>query len=168
MSGSKDNRHNPCKLSHDALFLSLKLNHGLVLTGWWAHPNCKLVLNCVGSPRCSLRQKLQDGNRISPLLHWLTWERNWVRTHRSVSWHVVDCVGSLFSQEQWLYSPLSMTHEKLPRTGTACRKCTPGVRRLAWKMYVSCWSKFPLQSAHWFESPRLSNMSNRLFVTAVK
>jgi hypothetical protein len=168
MSGSKDNRRNPCKLSHDALFLRLKLNHGLVLTGWWAHPNCNLVFNCAGSPRCSLRQKLQDGNRISPLLHWLAPERNWIWTHKSISWRAVNCVGSLFSQEQWLYSPLSVTREKLPCTGTARRKHTPNVRRLAWEMYVSCWSDFLLQGVHWFESLWLSNMSNRLFVAAIK
>jgi hypothetical protein len=31
-------------------------------------------------------------------------------------------------------------------------------------MCVACWSGFPLQGVHRFESPRLSNMSNRLFV----
>jgi hypothetical protein len=35
------------------------------------------------------------------LLHWLAWERNWVRTHGSVSRYAVDCVGSPFSREQW-------------------------------------------------------------------
>jgi hypothetical protein len=29
---------------------------------------------------------------------------------------------------------------------------------------VVCWSGFPLQGVHRFESPRLSDMSNRLFV----
>jgi hypothetical protein len=44
----------------------LKLSHGLVSTGWRAHPNCNLVLNCSGSSRRFLRQKLQDGNHIPP------------------------------------------------------------------------------------------------------
>jgi hypothetical protein len=58
--------------------------------------------------------------------------------------------------------------ERLPHMGTACRKCTSGIRGLAWKVYVSCWSGFPLQGVQRFESPRLSDMSNRLFVAAIK
>jgi hypothetical protein len=38
---------------------------------------------------------------LSLLLHWLAWERNQVRTCRSVSRHTVDCFGSPFSWEQW-------------------------------------------------------------------
>jgi hypothetical protein len=45
--------------------LCANLSHMLVLTGWWAHPNCDLVLNCAGSSRRFLRQKLQDGKCIS-------------------------------------------------------------------------------------------------------
>jgi hypothetical protein len=37
----------------------------LASTGWWAPPNWNLVLNCAGFPRRLLRQKLQDGKRIS-------------------------------------------------------------------------------------------------------
>jgi hypothetical protein len=43
----------------------------------------------------------------------------------------VDCVGSPSSREQWAYSTLSMTRERLPRTGTARRKRTRGIRGLA-------------------------------------
>jgi hypothetical protein len=49
--------------------------------------------------------------------------------------------------------------------GDRRRKRTLGVRGLAWEAYVSCWSGFPLQGVHRFESPRLLDMSNRLFVT---
>jgi hypothetical protein len=35
------------------------------------------------------------------LLHWLAWERNWVRTSGSVDRRAGDCVESPFSQEQW-------------------------------------------------------------------
>jgi hypothetical protein len=77
---------------------------------------------------------------------------------------VVDCVGSPSSWEQWACSTLSMTRERLPRTGTAHRKCTPGVRGPAWEAYVACWSGFPLHGVHQFELSRLSDMSNRLFV----
>jgi hypothetical protein len=33
---------------------------------------------------------------LSPLLHWLARERNWVRTHGSVGQYAVDVSGSLF------------------------------------------------------------------------
>jgi hypothetical protein len=38
---------------------------------------------------------------LSLLLHWLAWERIWVRTHGLVSRRAVDYVGSTFSREQW-------------------------------------------------------------------
>jgi hypothetical protein len=34
--------------------------------------------------------------------------------------------------------------ERLSRTGTACRKRTPGLRGLEWEAYVACWSGFAL------------------------
>jgi hypothetical protein len=92
---------------------------------------------------------------LSILLHWLAWKRNWVRTHGSVSRRAMDYVRS---------PNLSMTRERLPRTGTAHRKHTPGVCGLAWEAYVSCWLDFLQHGVHRFESPQLSNMSNRLFV----
>jgi hypothetical protein len=52
-------------VSYDPNSSCVKLSRGLVLTGWRAHPNCNIVLNCAGSPRRFLRQKLQDGMRIS-------------------------------------------------------------------------------------------------------
>jgi hypothetical protein len=78
--------------------------------------------------------------------------------------HAVDCVGSPSSQEQWACSTLSMTRERLPRTGTTHRKRTPGIRGLAWEAYVTCCSGFALHGVHRFESPQLSDMSNCLFV----
>jgi hypothetical protein len=58
-------------------------------------------------------------------------------------------------------------NERLPQTGTARRKRTPDVRRLKWEAYVTRWLGFPLQGVHRFESPRLLDMSNRLFVTVI-
>jgi hypothetical protein len=46
---------------------------------------------------------------LPPLLYWLAQERNWVRTHGSVSQRAVNYVGSPFSQEQWPYPTLLMT-----------------------------------------------------------
>jgi hypothetical protein len=57
--------------------------------------------------------------------------------------------------------------ERLSRMGTAHRKRTPGVRGLEREAYVVCWSGFTLQGIHRFESPRLSDMSNRLFVAVI-
>jgi hypothetical protein len=71
----------------------------------------------------------------------------WIGQRRAV-----DCVGSPSSREQWAYSTLLMTRERLPHTGTARRKRTSGVRGLAWEAYVMCWSGFPLQGVHRFES----------------
>jgi hypothetical protein len=77
-------------------------------------------------------------------------------------------VGITFSREQCIRPTLLMTRERLPHMGTAYRKRTLGVRGLAWEAYVLCWSGFLLQGVHRFESPRLSDMSNRLFVAAIK
>jgi hypothetical protein len=46
---------------------------------------------------------------LLPLLQWLAQERNWVRTHRSVSRRAVDYIGSPFSWEQSPCSTLLMT-----------------------------------------------------------
>jgi hypothetical protein len=43
--------------------------------------------------------------------------------------------------------------ERLSRTGTARMKRTPGMCGLKWEAYVACWSGFPLQGVHRFESP---------------
>jgi hypothetical protein len=79
----------------------------------------------------------------------------------------VDCVRSPSSREQWACSTLSMTLERLPRTGTVCRKYTRGVRELAWEAYAVRWSGFSLQGIHRFKSPRLLDMSNRLFAAVI-
>jgi hypothetical protein len=79
----------------------------------------------------------------------------------SVLWIVS---GAPFLRSSGICPNLSAPRERLPRTGTAHRKHTSGVRGLAWEAYVLCWSGFPLQSVHRFESLRLSDMSNRLFV----
>jgi hypothetical protein len=59
---------------------------------------------------------------------------------------------------------LLMVSEILPRTWTARMKRMCGIRALARKAYVSCVSGFLLHGVHRFESPRLSDMSNRLSV----
>jgi hypothetical protein len=106
----------------------------------------------------------QQKSGLSLLVHWLAWERNWVRKLRSAGmlWIVS---GAFFLRSSGIHPNPSMTHERLPRMGTAHRKRTPDVRGLTWKTYVSYWSGFLLQGVYQFESPRLSDMSNRLFVS---
>jgi hypothetical protein len=54
---------------------------------------------------------------LPPLLHWLARERIWVWIHGSVRHRVVGCVGSPFSQEQWLCPSLLMTVRKVAICG---------------------------------------------------
>jgi hypothetical protein len=77
-------------------------------------------------------------------------------------------LGALFLRSSSIRPTLSVTRKTLSRTGTARRKRTPGIRGLAWEAYVSYWLGFPLQGVHLFKSSRLSDMSNRLFVAAIK
>jgi hypothetical protein len=76
--------------------------------------------------------------------------------------------GALFLGSSRVRPMVLMACEILSRMGTARRKHTSGVRGLTWEAYVSCWLGFPLQGVHRFESPRLSDMSNRLFMAAIK
>jgi hypothetical protein len=76
-------------------------------------------------------------------------------------------LGALFLGSSGIYPILSVSHERLPCTGTARRKRTSDIRGLAWEVYVSCGSGFPLQGVHRFESSRLLDMSNRLFVAVI-
>jgi hypothetical protein len=71
--------------------------------------------------------------------------------------------GALFLKSGRVHPTLVMASERLPRTWTARRKRTCGVRGLVREAYVSCVSGFPLQGVHRFDSPRLSDMSNHLF-----
>jgi hypothetical protein len=43
--------------------------------------------------------------------------------------------------------------ERLSHTGTTRRKRTSDMCGLKWEAYVACWSSFPLQGVHRFESP---------------
>jgi hypothetical protein len=61
--------------------------------------------------------------------------------------------GALFLERSRVRAMLLVARERLPRTGTAHRRRTLGVHRLAWEAYVLCWSGFPLQGVHQFESP---------------
>jgi hypothetical protein len=64
-------------------------------------------------------------------------ETGYEHTHQSVDmlWIVS---GALFLGSSEIRLNVSMTHERLPRTGTAHRKRTPGVHGLTWEAYMSC------------------------------
>jgi hypothetical protein len=70
---------------------SPRLYPRLSINDWWVG-TCEQVLNVLIVYWC-YRPPLT----FSPLLHWLLWERNWVRTCRSVSHRTVDQDGSHFS-----------------------------------------------------------------------
>jgi hypothetical protein len=61
--------------------------------------------------------------------------------------------GALFLGSSRVRPMLLMACEMLPRMRIVRRKRTPGVHGLTWEAYVSCWSDFPLQGIHRFESP---------------
>jgi hypothetical protein len=57
--------------------------------------------------------------------------------------------------------------ERFSCTGTAHRKRTLSMHGLEWEAYMVCCSDFPLHGVHRFESLRLLDMSNRLFVAVI-
>jgi hypothetical protein len=78
------------------------------------------------------------------------------------------CRESFFLGSIRVRPTLLVACERVPRRGTARRKRTSGVRGLAWEAYVSCWACFLVQGVHQFESSRLSDMSNLLFMATIK
>jgi hypothetical protein len=76
--------------------------------------------------------------------------------------------GALFLRSSRVRLTPLVACERLPRTGNARKKHMMGVHGLAWEAYMSCWSGFPLQGVHRFESSRLLDVSNHLFMAAVK
>jgi hypothetical protein len=96
---------------------------------------------------------------LPPLLQWLVQERNWVRTRRSVNRRAVDCVGSPFSQEQWLCPSLLMISWKVAIRRPREIHMIEGHKQTEREKRVVCRSGFPLQGVHRFESPWLLDMS---------
>jgi hypothetical protein len=109
----------------------------------------------------------QQSVPLPPLLQWLAWERNWVRTRGLVNRRAVDYVGSPFSREQWLCPSLLTTVRKVAICGPHEIRMVLDYTRTERETYVACWSDFPLQGIHRFELPRLPDMNNRLFVVVI-
>jgi hypothetical protein len=79
----------------------------------------------------------------------------------------VDCVGSPSSQGQWTRSNLLTTVRKVAICGPREIRVVLDHTWTERGKRVVCWSGFPLQGVHQFESPRLSDMSNSLFVAVI-
>jgi hypothetical protein len=137
-----------CRLRTDGLAPARK---------YWMYRSHAGVL-CPVSLVAGYQQKLE----FSPLLYWLLWERSWVWTHGSASRHVVDWVGSPSSRGKWICSNLLMTTWKVVIRRPCEIHIVEGHTRTKRGKCVACWSGFPLQGVHRFESPRLSDMSNSL------
>jgi hypothetical protein len=101
---------------------------------------------------------------LRPLFHWLVRERSWIRTRGSVSQRAVDCVGSPFSREQWDLSKSVGASRKVVTYGDRPQEAYAGRTWTGVGSVRVVSVGFPLQGVHRFESPRLSDMSNRLFV----
>jgi hypothetical protein len=84
----------------------------------------------------------------------------WVPQATQPGWEVESGAPFLGSSEsiQLCWVSVKGCHVRWP----CCRKHMHGLCGLALEAYVSCWSDFPLQSVHQFESPWLSDMSNYL------
>jgi hypothetical protein len=96
---------------------------------------------------------------LSLLLHWLAWDRNWVRTRGSVGRHAEDCAGSSFSREQWDLSK-SVSDSQRVSMRWPCEICMVWDHtRTERGMCVACWLGFPLHGVQLFESPWLSDIS---------
>jgi hypothetical protein len=77
-------------------------------------------------------------------------------------------VRSTFSREQCICRTLLTTLQKVVVRGPHEIRMVKGHMRTERGNHVACWSGFPLQYVHRFESLRLSDMSNCLFVAAIK
>jgi hypothetical protein len=108
--------------------------------------------------------RLSIGAWLFPTALWLLWERSWVRTRGSVGRRAMDCVGSPSSWVQWICSNLLMTVWKIAICGPREIRMVVDHTRTERGKRVACWLGFSLQVVHRFESPRLSDMSNCLFV----
>jgi hypothetical protein len=92
----------------------------------------------------SLVAYCQQRVRLPPLLQWLALERNWVRTHGSVSRRAVDCVRSPFSRERWLCPSLLTTSWKVVICGPREIRMVEGHTWTERGKRVACWLGFPL------------------------
>jgi hypothetical protein len=79
----------------------------------------------------------------------------------------VDCVRSHFSQKQWDPSKSVGVSQNVAICGPREMHMVLDHTRTERGKRAACWSDFPLQGVHRFESPRLSDMSNRLFVLVI-
>jgi hypothetical protein len=79
----------------------------------------------------------------------------------------MDYVGSPSSQVQWICSNLLTTVWKADMCGPREIRMVVDHTWTEREKRVACWSGFSLHGVHRFKSPRLSDMSNRLFVADI-
>jgi hypothetical protein len=72
--------------------------------------------------------------------------------------------GAFFLWSSMVHPMLLMASERLPRLKAVCRKRTSDVRGLTQETFMLCVSGFSVQGVHQFESLRLSDISNCLFM----
>jgi hypothetical protein len=128
----------------------------------WVDPReqvLNVLIACWYMDLVSLVAWHQQRVALPPLLQWPAQERNWIRTRGLVSHRAVDYVKSPFSREQWLCPSLLMTSWKVVIRGPCEIRIVDGHTRTKHEKHMACWSGFPLQGVHRFESPWLSDMS---------
>jgi hypothetical protein len=76
-------------------------------------------------------------------------------------------LGCGLCREQWLCPSLLMIMQNVAICGPREIRMVLDHTWIERGKHVTCWSGFPLQGVHRFESPRLSDMSNCLFVSVI-
>jgi hypothetical protein len=114
--------------------------------------NVPIAYWCYGPSKSSSRPSIDAWLCPHCFIGWLGREARYEPVDRSAA-RCGLCREPFFSGAVGACSTLSITCERLARTGTPHGKHTPGVCGLVWKTYVVCWSGFPLQGVHRFKSP---------------
>jgi hypothetical protein len=100
---------------------------------------------------------------LSTLLQWLCWERNWDGSRGPLSWVERWSWEHFFSEAVHPSNPVEDSW-KVDIHGPHEVRMVESHTWTEREKHVACWSGFPLQGVHRFESSRLLDISNHLFV----
>jgi hypothetical protein len=127
--------------------------------------NISIAYWCYGPSKPSIQPLIDAWLYPHCFIGWLRREDGYEPMDRSAA-HCGLCRERFFLGVVGL---LNSVDESLKVTtyGDSHRKRMSGVRGLAWEVYMVCWSGFLLRGVHRLESPRLSDMSNSLFVSVI-